>query len=73
MAVFGPYPYKTLELVLVILYLNIFHRALPVTFPAARRAIRLPTLPFLTAFTSPKSRAIKYKIDLIGFSFIFKT
>ena len=37
-------------------YLNSFPSIRPVTFPAARRAMR----PFLTAFTSPNILAIRY-------------
>ena len=41
-------------------YLNSRPSSRPVTLPAARRPMRRPTRPFLTAFTSPIRRAMKY-------------
>ena len=38
-------------------HLNHFPRVRPVSFPAALRPMRFPTLPFFTAFTSPMSLA----------------
>lgn len=41
-------------------YLNSFPSIRPVTFPAARRAMRRAMRPFLIAFTSPNILAIRY-------------
>lgn len=41
-------------------YLNSFPNIRPVTFPAARRAMRRAMRPFLIAFTSPSILAIRY-------------
>lgn len=46
-------------------HLKSFLKNLPLVLPAALRAIRLPTLPFLTALMSPKILAKKYNHPLV--------
>ncbi len=46
-------------------YLNNRPIALPVIFPTALRAMRLPIVPFFTAFTSPKNLANAYRKPLV--------
>lgn len=55
----APTPPRNLEVIG-----NNFRIPRPVTFPTARLPTRLPTLPFFTAFTSPRSLANAYRNPL---------
>jgi hypothetical protein len=52
-------------LILSLSHLKIFPNPRPAALPAARLTIRLPTFPFLTADTSPRIRARKYRIPRV--------
>lgn len=51
-------------------HLNKFLIILLVAFPAARRIILFPIVPFLVAWTSPRIRAILYNKPLVLFMFM---